>query len=242
MMMTPPDLCFGTLAFSTLFAFVNSHANENVTHAGEHYRVAREAMAKARQTSNPVELAILGWKIGDELEETVRLDPNQMDARVDLVRYYTVAPRIVGGSAKKARAEAQEIARRDAALGDFANGYINYREKAYGPARLKLREAVRLSKDAKTKILALTWLGWLSQETQQYDDAFDAWEQILATDPAHVEALYEIGRTAVFARREIHRGEEALRSYLGTKRTSDMPSEKEAGKLLEKLQSYETLR
>jgi tetratricopeptide (TPR) repeat protein len=213
-----------------------------VTRAAEHYRVAQEAMTEARQTSNPVALAILGWKIGDELEETVRLDPNQLDARVDLVRYYTVAPRIVGGSAKKARAQARELSRRDPALGAFANGYIDYRDKAYGPARQKLRDAVRLAANAKTKVLALTWLGWLSQETQQYDDAFRAWEDVLATDAAHVEALYEIGRTAVFAHRDLARGEEALKRYLSAKRTSDMPSEDEARKLLEKLQNYETLR
>ena len=79
--------------------------------AAEHYRVAREAMAEAKQTSNPVELAILGWKIGDELEETIRLDPAELDARVDLVRFYMMAPRMVGGSAKKARLQAREIGR-----------------------------------------------------------------------------------------------------------------------------------
>jgi tetratricopeptide (TPR) repeat protein len=213
-----------------------------VTHAAEHYRVARDAMAQAKQTSNPVELAILGWKIGDELEETVRLDPNELDARVDLVRYYTVTPRIVGGSIRKARAQAHDLAKRDAALGAFASGYIDYREKAYGPARLKLRDAVRLAKDAKTRVLALTWLGWLSQETQQYDDAFRAWDDVLAADATHVEALYEIGRTAVFAHREVERGEESLRRYLASKRTSDMPPEDETRKLLEKLKGYETLR
>jgi tetratricopeptide (TPR) repeat protein len=241
-MMTPPTVGLRTLALVTLFAFPNSQANEKVTQAAVHYRVAREAMNEAKQTSNPVELAILGWKIGDELEETVRLDPNELDARIDLVRYYTVAPRIVGGSAKKARAQARELTRRDPALGAFANGYIDYRDKAYGPARQKLRDAGRLAKDAKTKVLALTWLGWLSQETQQYDDAYRAWEEVLATDPLHVEALYEIGRTSVFAHRDVARGEEALRQYLSSKRTSDMPSEEEARKLLEKLQSYETLR
>ncbi|HEX7192013.1 MAG TPA: hypothetical protein VF381_10635 [Thermoanaerobaculia bacterium] len=226
----------------TLFVFANSQSKENETVAAGHYGVARQAMAEAKLTSNPVELAILSWKIERELQETIHLDAANLDARLDLIRYYTVAPRIIGGSAAKAREQAREIDKRDRALGAFANGYLDYHDKAYGPARLKLREAVRLAGDAKTKVLALTWLGWLSQETQQYDDAFRAWDEVLATDPAHVEAMYEIGRTAAFARRDVARGEEALRRYLASKRTSDMPPEEEARKLLEKLQSYENLR
>ena len=114
-------------------------------------------------------------------------------------------------------------------------GYIAYREKAYGPARIKLRDAVRLAKTPQTKTLALTWLGWLSQETQQYDAAFDAWSEVMAIDPSRVDALYEIGRTAVFARRDLDRGESALRLYLASKRTEEMPSADEATSLLKKI-------
>jgi len=192
-------------------------------------------MSEAKRTSNAIRLAYIGWQIGEELEQAVALDPSLIDARLDLVRFYVVAPRIVGGSMRKARDEANEIAKRDAALGAFALGYIAYREKAYGPARIKLRDAVRLAKTPQTKTLALTWLGWLSQETQQYDAAFDAWSELMAIDPSRVDALYEIGRTAVFARRDLDRGESALRLYLASKRTEEMPSADEATSLLKKI-------
>ena len=162
-------------------------------------------MSEAKHSSNGVRLLWLGWMIGDELEAAIELDPNLIDARLDLVRYYIVAPRIVGGSARKARAQAAQITKRDAALGAWAYGYIDYRDKKYGPARQKLRDAAKLAKTSSTKALALTWLGWLSQETQQYDAAFDAWSEVLAIDPTRVDALYEIGRTSVFARRELDR-------------------------------------
>jgi tetratricopeptide (TPR) repeat protein len=205
--------------------------------AAEHYRVARDYMSEAKRSSNGIRLAWLGWNIGDELEEAVRLDPNLIDARLDLVRFYVVAPRVVGGSVKKARTQASEIAKRDVALGAFAYGYIAYRDKSYGPARVKLREAVRLATKSQTKTLALSWLGWLSQETQQYDVAFDAWREVIAIDPARVDALYEIGRTAYFARRDLDRGEDAVRRYLAATRTADMPSEEDARALLEKIRA-----
>ena len=200
-----------------------------------HYLLARSYTLEAKQSSNAVRLAYVGWNIGDELQAALALDPSRNDARLDLIRYYEMTPRIVGGSPAKARQQAAELAKRDAALGAFARGYLSYREKQYGPARQSLRDAVKGAKDDATRILALTWLGWLSQETQQYDDAFSAFDQILAIDPKHVAALYEIGRTALFSGRELERGEEALRKYLGTTPKLDDPSLSEAEKQLKLL-------
>lgn len=171
-------------------------------------------MAEAKATTNAVHLFTLGWSIGEELEAAVKLDPDLVDARVDLVRFYVMSPRIVGGSMEKAKKQAKEVARRDVALGHFVNGYIAYREKQYGRGRIDLREAARLAKSTEHRTLALTWLGWLSQESQQWADAFAAWEQVLALDPKQTNALYEIGRTASFCKCERERGEAAVRKYL----------------------------
>lgn len=189
-----------------------------------HYLLARSYTLEAKQSSNAVRLAYIGWNIGVELETALAIDPSRTDARLDLIRYYELTPRILGGSTAKAHAQAAELSKRDAARGAFATGYVAYREKEYGQARLALRNAVTLAKDDDVRILALTWLGWLSQETQQYDDAFAAFDNILAIDPKHGPALYEIGRTAVFSRRQLTRGEESLRKYLLLKPRFDEPS------------------
>ena len=194
-------------------------------------------MAEAKGTANAVRLIVLAWKIGDELEETVRLSPDHLEARLDLVRYYVVAPRLVGDSLDKARAHAAEIMSRDPALGHFTTGFIAYHQKQYGPARREFRQALRDARKASTKILALTWLGWLSQETQQYDEAFWAFEKVLSIDPLQLAASYEIGRTAVFCQCRVERGEEALTRYLTTTPTGDMPALDEARKLLSQLQA-----
>jgi len=200
-----------------------------------HDWLARSYTSEAKQSTNAVRLAFLGWNIGTELEEAVRLDPNLLDARVRLVQYYTMTPRIVGGSAGKARRQARELAKRDAALGAWADGYIAYRAKQYGPARVKLQKAVATARDTKTKLLALTWLGWLSQETQQYDTAFATFDNMLTIDSSATQALYEIGRTAQFCHCRVERGEEALRRYLATKPKPDQPALDDAKKVLEKL-------
>ena len=157
-------------------------------------------MAEAKQTTNPMRLLVLGWEIRDALDEALKLAPDDVEVRLDLVRWLVVTPGIVGGSIRDARDQAAEIAKRDVALGAFARGYIAYREKEYGPARRDLQEA---AKAPHVRTRALTWLGWLSQETQQYETAFDAWKQL--------DNPFEIGRTAVFCRCRLDEGEAALK-------------------------------
>lgn len=200
-------------------------------------------MAEAKQTTNPIRLVDLAWKISDALQEAKKLEPENLDVRLDLVRFYTMTPRVFGGGADKAREEAAEIAKRDVALGHFSSGYIAYRDKDFGLARNELREAVKLAKTSATKALALQWLGWLSQESQQYEDAFAAFEELRALDAS---ALYEIGRTAVYCNCELARGEASLKSYIAAKRTAEMPSLAEAhyvlGLLYEKRGEREAAR
>lgn len=180
-------------------------------------------MAEAQQTANPVRLLMLALDIRKALEEARAASPDDVEVRLDLVRFHTVTPRLAGGSLEEARAQAEEIFRRDEALGRFARGYIAYREKQFGVGRIELKEAMRLAKKPETRALAAKWLGWLSQESQQWDDAFAIWEELRATDAS---ALYEIARTASFCSCRLERGREALREYLKLK-----PKDAEAAKL-----------
>ena len=192
--------------------------------AEQEHRTARAAMAEAQQTTNPVRLLVLGMQIRGALNAALELDPENLDVRLDLVRFHTIAPRMIGGGSKAARAQAAEIARRDPSLGSFARGYIAYRAKEYGLARRELRESVRTARSPATKTLALKWLGWLSQEMQKYDEAFAVFEELRASDPS---ALYEIGRTSAFCSCETERGQKALKEYLALH-----PNDENARKLL----------
>lgn len=202
-----------------------------LTAASAEHDDARRWMAEARRTTNPVRLLVLIPKIRSSLEAALAREPDNVEVRLDLVRFYTVTPSIIGGDLDHARAQVAEIARRDAALGHFARGYIAYREKQYGPARHELRDAMKIG-NASTRALAAKWLAWLSQETQQWDEAFTVLEELRASDPS---ALFEIGRTAVFCSCRIERGRDALQEYQKVKPTQDMPTIDEARKQLKKL-------
>ena len=133
---------------------------------------ARRWMAEAEQTTNPIRLLVLALNIRESLEKAMRAEPDDLEVRLDLVRFHVRAPRIAGGDMAEARRQAAWIATRDEALGQFANGYIAYREKSFGAARIAFRAAIEKADKPSTKALAMRWLGWLSQESQQWADAF----------------------------------------------------------------------
>jgi tetratricopeptide (TPR) repeat protein len=62
----------------------------------------------------------LARKVKKQFEKAVALDADNVLARWDLMEYYLKAPRFLGGSWDKAKAEAREIEQRDAAEGKEA--------------------------------------------------------------------------------------------------------------------------
>ena len=171
-------------------------------------------MAQLRQVArNPIRAAILGLEIRAALDRAIELDPDNVDARLDRVRFSMHAPAIAGGGLQRANDDARAIAQRDEHLGAFARGYILYRDKQYGGARIELQRAIA-SPRQETRVLALTWLGWLSQETQQYDTAFATFERLRRDDPDNRSVDYEIGRTTVFCDCSPDAGIAALRRYI----------------------------
>lgn len=62
----------------------------------------------------------LARKVKKQFEKAVALDADNVLARWDLMEYYLKAPRFLGGSWEKAKAEAREIQQRDAAEGKEA--------------------------------------------------------------------------------------------------------------------------
>jgi tetratricopeptide (TPR) repeat protein len=62
----------------------------------------------------------LARKVRKSLEKAVELNPDLVEARVDLLSFYLQAPSLLGGSVEKAKLQAAEIAKRDPAQGKRA--------------------------------------------------------------------------------------------------------------------------
>ena len=62
----------------------------------------------------------LARKVRKSFEKAVELNPELVEARVDLLSFYLQAPSLVGGSIEKAKLQAAEIAKRDPEQGTLA--------------------------------------------------------------------------------------------------------------------------
>lgn len=62
--------------------------------------------------SNMLLQPFLARKVKSHFEQAVELNPENLAARADLQEYYEKAPAFLGGSAEKARQQAEEIAKR----------------------------------------------------------------------------------------------------------------------------------
>ncbi len=189
-------------------------------------------MTDAEQTTNPVRLLVMALDIRKALEKALAAEPDNVEVRLDLMRFHAATPRIAGGDGAEAKRQAVEIARLDPAAGHFARGYLAYKEKEYPTARKELREAVGGASNPTVKVQAAKWLGWLSQETQQWTEAFAMFESLRGADPS---GLYEIGRTAAFCGCELEKGRAALEEYIRLKPKKGMPTVEQARYQLKQL-------
>src|SRR5271169_6581687 len=106
-----------------------------------HLWLAREYGEKAA-SSNPLAAATLARKTKNEFERAVQLDPSSVEARLDLAEYYIEAPVMMGGGLDKARDQAAEVAKRNAAKSHLILARIALKEKQFPAAEDQLRQAI----------------------------------------------------------------------------------------------------
>ncbi len=111
----------------------------------EHQRLLGDAYLLAARQANL--LSKPGWarKSCRAYEQAVETAPDNLAARLSLMSYYQNAPGFLGGSADKARAQADAIKQRNATRGHVAIAMLLIGEKRFADARTELDEALRLT-------------------------------------------------------------------------------------------------
>jgi tetratricopeptide (TPR) repeat protein len=147
-----------------------------------------------------------------QFESAVALDPDNVEARLDLVQYYLVAPGLMGGSRDKAKAQVAEIAKRSAFKGHLAAAGVAEDAHDFGGAEREYRSAIADFPDSAA--VAAYALGLMYQRAKQYDSAFATFEQLARDHPEATNALYALGRLGALTGQRLDRAEEALKLYL----------------------------
>lgn len=178
------------------------------------------AYGRAAMEANVLRQPGLAKKTRVAWEKSVALDPNNLEAREDLIDFYLEAPGIMGGSVEKAQEQAAEITKRDPARGHMASANIALNQKDNAAAERELKAAVQAAPNnaALRMRLALFY-----QDQQKWEAAFETLEAALTADPNNWNALYQMGRTGAFSGKRLDRSEECLKRYFEHKPGPDDP-------------------
>ena len=122
--------------------------------AGYHLWLARAYGRKAGDSS-PLAAAGLARKAKNEFERAVQLDPANVEARSDLSKYYVQAPAVMGGGLDKAREQAAQVSKYDAAEAHSILAQIAAKEKRYDEAESQFHSAIKEAHNPTTYWLQL---------------------------------------------------------------------------------------
>jgi|SRR5690349_17889490 len=176
--------------------------------AAEYFCQLGNAYAEIAKNANMLKQSILGPKAKDAWEKAASLDPQNMDARISLIKFYKFAPGFMGGGMSKAKATATEVMQLDEAEGHWQMGNLFAYEKNTAEAEKEFSKMLKANPDYN-KNLAVYY-----SEQKQYDKAFALLEEVLKKNAEDYSSLYQFGKTSALSGSKLERGEECLKKYL----------------------------
>lgn len=164
--------------------------------------------------------ASLAKRTKAEFEKAVELDPNNLDARSNLIDYYVMAPGIMGGSIEKAERQAAEIAKRDPVRGVRETAKVYRLQKKYPEAEKVYADGIRRFPAEKS---LRRDLGFFYQQGESWQKAWQTFAWLVKDDPSDMASQYQLGRTAALSGLHLDEGEQALMKYLAYTPKTDEP-------------------
>ena len=153
-------------------------------------------------------------------ERSVELDPAHPDARTSLIYFYTQAPNMAGGSKEKALEQAEILRTHHPVRGRMMLAMVYSSQEEYEKADAEYVALLdEFANDAEVQYAA----GMYFQGRKRFDEAIDLFQKATDIKPTHYSALYQIGRTVVFADKWHDTGIDALNQYLKADLPDDVP-------------------
>jgi len=169
-------------------------------------------LGKLNNTQNFMEKGIIASRVREAFEKAVSLDPENLDARNSLAKYYLTAPAIAGGSTKKALEHIDYIKSRNPQMGYHTLARYYYQQKEYPKAIGQYQAYLPHAREDSAAVLYQ--IGFIHQIQKNYPEAFAHFGQAIQADPAHLKAYYQYARTALFSGNQIEEGIQHLQYYI----------------------------
>ena len=184
-------LAYAKLAFGDLEgaqALVDKAASLDGRNADIHFLLGRIAGQKAQKAGILKGLG-LGRQYKKESDITLSLNPNHLEALLDLMGFYYEAPGVVGGDKKKASEIAARIGKINPARGYMAQASLLSREKTKDWSKIEYlyRKAAGADPRNYEAHMALANL-YASEQYKKYDESEKLARKAMVLDPGRVGA------------------------------------------------------
>lgn len=163
------------------------------------------------QHANKFKLPFLANKTKSAWDKSIELDPNNLDARSDMVLYYLQAPGFLGGGKDKAKAMAHEIKARNPYRG--AASLVRVCSDAKDQPCIE-RELNFLISSFPDSSVGYAQFAIFYTNNKQFDKAFAIIDKRLSMKPNDPAGLYSYGRAASVSGMNLDRGEQSLKGYI----------------------------
>jgi len=199
-----------------------------------------KAYGRRAEQSNPFSALSLARKAHKEFTEAVRLNPSNLAAQRDLIRYLLDSPGIAGGGQDRADEQIEALTKVDAVEGQLARAEADITRKKFD-----------LADEAYQKLLEShpRRIGVDMEIAEYYRDRGDgqhmeqAVDAAAALDPSDVRLSYYRGVALVIAKKDPVKAEQLLRTYLDTvPNNSELPPRSSAREWLGRLYEQEDKR
>jgi tetratricopeptide (TPR) repeat protein len=185
------------------------------------WRALGEAYGEKARAASVLTRLRYAKKCRAAFERSVELAPDDIDSRTALFTYDMEAPAIAGGSAARAREEAEAIAKLDPGRGHCALGALRHHEKDYGGAEAEYRRALELEPENAE---ARAGLAALLLEQSRFDESRRYWSGLVDDPELGAMAHYQLGRISLASGTRFDEGAEHFRLYLASPPSPGAPS------------------
>ncbi|HEX3580298.1 MAG TPA: hypothetical protein VH087_00960, partial [Thermoanaerobaculia bacterium] len=169
-----------------------------------HFRLGG-ACAQSAMNGGLLAAISMGKKARIEFERAVALDPDFLPARFALLEFYLGAPGLMGGSESAARAQAVEIATRDAVEGHRSRAAIATATKQ--PEIARAEYAAMLREQPRSARAHYYYGLHLLLVEKNYPSATGEFEASTKLDSSYAAAWFQIGHSAALGATNLVRGE-----------------------------------
>ncbi len=169
------------------------------------------ALGRKAEQANPFRAPFLARQAHNALRTAVDLDPNDLDARDDLLSYYLEAPGFLGGGKEKAAALVEQIKDRNPCYYLVQLAQIREHEKSFEQEETVLQKAATLNPPCSAGLLALAEF---YQNRQNMNRAREILQKAVQLFPELPAAHFEFGRFEIESGGNLENGRREMEAFL----------------------------